>query len=193
MMSYIIIGMMFLAVVFGALTGRMEQVSAAAVGEAAKAVELTLQLMGGMCLWSGVMHVAKESSLTEKLAGLFAPVTKRIFKGLNPKGTAMAAITMNIAANLLGLGNAVTPLGIAAVGEMQKEEKTNHTASNNMALFVVLNTASLQIIPMTTILLRQESGSMAPTEIVLAVWITSLCSVVAALLAAKLFARFWRE
>lgn len=114
-MTVLFTGMVVLSVLFGLLTGRMDAVSTAAITSCGKGVELVLSLLGAMCLWSGVMEVARKAGLTELLSRLFSPVTRRLFRGIRPKGKAMEAITMNLAANLLGLGNAATPLGITAM------------------------------------------------------------------------------
>ncbi len=193
MMSWIFTGMIALSIVFGVINGRMEQVSTAAIGECRKAIDLILQIGGSMCLWAGVMKIAESCHLTHKISRLFSPITCRIFKGLAPKGEAMGAITMNLAANLLGLGNAATPLGISAIQAMEKEERTHRTASNNMVLFVVLNTASLQLIPTTTAMLRLGAGSQAPMEILPAVWIASAVSVASGFCMAKLLEKVWRR
>ena len=189
MMSFLFTALIAAALIVGGVTGHMEAVSAAALGESAKAVELVLGLMGGLCLWSGVMNVARAAGLTEKLAKLLSPITRRLFRTLDPHGKAMEAISLNLTASLLGLGNAVTPLGIAAMEALEREEHPGQRASDNMVLFVVLNTASLQLVPATTALLRLQAGSTAPMEILLPVWITSMASVCVAVLAAKALGR----
>ena len=131
--------------------------------------------------------------MTELLFRLFSPVTRRLFKGIRPKGKAMEAITMNLAANLLGLGNAATPLGITAMQEMAKEERSGPTATDNMILFVVLNTASLQVIPTNLILLRTQAGSQNPAELIPAVWLASLASILVGVSAAKILERMGRR
>lgn len=190
MMTWLFCGMILLAFVFGTCNGRMEAVSNAAMAQAGKAVELTLSLLGTMCLWSGVMKVAQQAGLTQKLARLLRPVTARLFDGLEPEGKAMQAISMNLTANLLGLGNAATPLGIAAMQELEKSDRTGRTASNHMVTFVVLNTASLQLLPTTTAYLRLQAGSHTPMDILPAVWIASAVSVSGAVLLSFLLRRF---
>lgn len=179
-------------ILFGGLTGRMSQVSSAALGEAARAIELVLTLTGSFCLWGGVMKVAEQSGLAQSLAQAASPLTTRLFRGLKPKGAAMGAIAMNLAANLLGLGNAATPLGITAMKEMEKEERARGTATNNMVLFVAMNTASLQILPTTTAMLRSAAGAQSPLDILPAVWMASTVSVLSGIFMAKVLARFWR-
>ncbi len=189
MMTWILTGMFLLSLIFGVMNGRIEQVSTAAISECGKAVELVISLLGTMCLWSGLMKVADKAGLTAKLSKLFSPVMKVLFKGMNSCSPAAKAISMNVAANLLGLGNAATPLGIAAMKELEKESPLSTSATDNMIMFVVLNTASLQLIPTTTALLRLKAGSIAPMEILPAVWLTSAAAVISALFMAKLLGR----
>lgn len=185
MMKWIFSGLILLAVVFGALNGRLSHVTSAALSECGNAVQLTLTLMGAMCLWSGMMKIADKAGLTDRLSRAFRPVLRLLFRGLDPAGPAAKAISMNIAANLLGLGNAATPLGISAMRELQKLSPQTDCATDNMVLFVVLNTASLQLIPTTTAMLRQQANSVAPLDIMPAVWVASLASVASGVLAAK--------
>ena len=120
MMSWIFCILVGLSFLFGALTGRMPQVSQAAISSCSEAVQLVITLLGTMCLWSGLMKVADQCRITDGLARLFSPINKRIFKGLDQKSKAAKAICMNMAANLLGLGNAATPLGLTAMRELEK-------------------------------------------------------------------------
>lgn len=185
MMKWIFAGLIALSVLFGSLNGRMDAVSAAALQECGGAIELTLSLAGSMCLWSGLMKVADRADLTSKISHLFKPIIRLLFRGLDHTGQAARAITMNISANLLGLGNAATPLGIAAMKELDKVNATPGTASDHMVLFVVLNTASMQLLPTTTALMRQNAGSPAPLDILPAVWVASFVSVLSGIVAAR--------
>ncbi|MCX7658753.1 MAG: spore maturation protein A [Oscillospiraceae bacterium] len=177
MMKWVFGIMIILSVIFGISTGRIDEVSNAALEEGAKAIELFLYLLGGMCVWGGIMRIADKSGLTGKLSSLFKPIAKLIFKNLNFNGKAFKAISMNVAANLLGLGNAATPLGIEAMHELEKEDRTKDSASDNMIVFTVLNTASITLIPTTVASLRLKHGSLQPFDILPCVWITSLLSV----------------
>ena len=191
MMSWLFTGMLVLSLLFGILNGRMEQVSISAVNECSNAVTLAIQLAGVMCLWSGLMRIAEVSDLTGKLSRLFRPVMKLLLWHLPADSKAAKAIIMNLTANLLGLGNAATPLGIAAMKELEKISPRKGIASNEMALLVVLNTASLQLIPTTTAALRLAAGSAAPMEILPAVWLASSMSILSGILAAKFFSRLF--
>ena len=191
MMSWLFTGMLVLSLLFGILNGRMEQVSISAVNECSNAVTLAIQLAGVMCLWSGLMRIAEVSDLTGKLSRLFRPVMKLLFWHLPADSKAAKAIIMNLTANLLGLGNAATPLGISAMKELEKISPRKGIASNEMALLVVLNTASLQLIPTTTAALRLAAGSAAPMEILPAVWLASSMSILSGILAAKFFSRLF--
>ena len=193
MMNVIFAGIILFSFVFAALTGRMPQLSEAAMGQAGEAVTLVLSLTGMLCLWSGLMKIAQESGLTELLSRLLSPVTKRLFKGLRPNGEAVNAITMNLIANFLGLGNAATPLGIRAMCEMAKEQRADGAATNALAMFVVVNTASIQLIPTTTAMLRMQAGSAAPLDILPATWIASVGSVAVGIVMAGLLAPLWRK
>lgn len=193
MMKWIFSGLILSSVVFGLLNNRMDAVTNAALSECANAVELTLTLMGSICLWSGLMKIADEAKITEKLSQLFSPFIRLLFKGMDPQSPAAKAITLNISANLLGLGNAATPLGIAAMKEMAKQSPRQQYATDHMILFAVLNTASLQLLPTTTGMLRQNAGCDTPFDILPAVWIASLASVLSGIIAAKLLARLYHS
>ncbi len=171
-MNLLFVILLLLSVLFGILTGNIDKVSNAAIGECSKAVEICFSLMGAMCLWSGIMRIAEKSGLAGKISKLLSPITKRIFKNASDK--ALNAISMNITANLLGLGNAATPLGIQAMINL----KDGDYATNNMILFVVINTASIQLIPTTIATLRLKYNSHNPMEILPYVLICSIISLV---------------
>ena len=195
MMKWVMVIMLTAAVISAAVTGRMAEVSESFLSECNSAVELTISLAGIICLWSGVMQVAQKSGITEKLATLFSPVLGKLFKGLKKGGKAMQYITLNLTANILGLGNASTPFGIAAMQAIEAEEQSSdpENASHNMILLTVMNTASLQLIPTTVAALRLQAGSENPMEILPCVWVVSICALIAALLGAKLFRRIWKR
>lgn len=193
MMKWIFTILILLSVLFGALNGRIGAVSSAAISECSNAIQLALTLAGSICLWNGLMRVALKSGLTEKIAAFLSPLTTRIFRGMGKASYAMQLITMNMTANLLGLGNAATPLGLSAMTELAKDTPAGlqGTANDNMLLFVVLNTASIQLVPTTIAVLRLKYGSDNPMDIIPAVLIASLASVTVALSLAKLLNRLF--
>ena len=132
MMSYLIGGMILLAVVAGGIGDNMAEVSTAAMNGCGQAVQLVISLTGTICLWSGVMSIAEKSGLTALLSRVFRPLNRLLFRELDPDGAAMKAINMNMAANLLGLGNAATPLGLAAMKELDRQNRRPGTASRAM-------------------------------------------------------------
>jgi len=146
MMNGILTALLIFSVVTAAFTGRMEALSAAALSGCGEAVSLVIALTGMLCLWNGLMEIARRCRLTEALARLLRPLTRWLFPTVPQGSPAMQAICMNLSANLLGLGNAATPLGLAAMRELQKLNPHKTTASNAMVTFVAMNTASLQLI-----------------------------------------------
>ncbi|WP_444659776.1 nucleoside recognition domain-containing protein [Caproiciproducens sp. R2] len=185
LLNYIWAGLIVLSVICAAVTGRMPQLSAGIMSGTAGAVELVITMMGMMCAWTGLMKIADAGGITLMLSKLFDPLMRRIFPNLKKGGPAEKAICMNVTANLLGLGNAATPLGIAAMKEMAKLNPTQ-TADNSMVMFVVINSASIQLIPTFMGTLRAQYGSPAPFDILPAVWLTSVCALAAGITAAKL-------
>lgn len=184
MIKWVFAVMLIVSAILGALTGNMSQVEAAALNSCVDAVNLFLYLLGGMCMWGGLMRVAEKSGLTDMLSKLFRPFLKRLFKGLDMNDKAFHAICMNITANLLGLGNAATPLGLEAMRRLEQEEKPGDTTSRNMIIFIILNTASITLIPTTAASMRLKHGSAAPMEIFPCVLITSACALAAGLISA---------
>lgn len=186
-MGWLFVGMVVVSTIYAVFCGNIADVSTEILNSAQSAVELCLSLMGIICLWCGVMKVAQRSGITDFLSRFLSPVLSRLFKGIDKSGRAMQAISMNVISNLLGLGNAATPLGIEAMKRIEEEESGNGIASRNMILFVVLNTASIQLVPTTVGALRALSGSKSPFEIIPAVLISSIASVSVAILSVYIF------
>ena len=187
-MAFVATGLFLLSVFFAATQGTMSSVSAAALSGASSAVELCLSMAGSLCLWNGVMTVLERSSLGFHLGRVLRVVLRRLFpKGGQDKET-LTALSGNVSANLLGLGNAATPMGIRAATRMA--EGCNGVASNELCRLVVLNTASVQLLPTTVAALRSAAGCETPLDILPAVWLSSLISVAAGLGAAKLLERW---
>ena len=183
-MTVVWTGMVFFSLLFGLLTGTLDAVSAAALEGAASAVSLCVSMAGVLCLWTGVMEIMRQSGLSEKLARAFLPLLKRLFPRSCRDEETLMAISGNVSANLLGLGNAATPLGMRAAERMARG--CGGTASDELCLLVVLNTASIQLLPATVAGLRTAAGAAAPFDILPAVWFSSGLSVCAGLFAARL-------
>ena len=176
MIGIIICAIMTFSLVFSLFNGTLQSVCEAAVSGAETALELSLSLCAVMALWGGIMRIAQESKLTDKVAFILSPLVKLIFKGIDRGSRAFDSICMNITANILGLGNAATPLGIEAVKSLN--DNTRYS-KRNIAMLVVINTASIQLIPSTVAAIRLSHGSDKPFEIIPAVLLTSVVSVVA--------------
>lgn len=184
MLNYIWSAIVLLSVLCSIFLGKGESLSAAIVDSGAQTIQLLLTLAGVMTLWSGIMKIAEESGLTAVFARLFSPLLRPLFPKLDKDSDAFGSITMNITANLLGLGNTATPLGIKAMRELSELNGNSDTASDEMVVFVVMNTASLQLLPTMLGSLRQSYGSAAPFEILAPVWISSSCALSVALIIA---------
>lgn len=189
MLNFVIVFMIAAAVIYGFAVGEIEDVSNAVFQSGEEAVALTLTLVGSMAIWGGIMRVAQASGLTDKIARLMMPILVRLFKGLDKNSRAMQAIAMNITANLFGLGNAATPLGIEAMKRLEEEENTGEIASKNMILFAVLNTSSVELIPATVATLRLTYGSREPMVILPCVLLVSLMSVTVCITLVNIFNR----
>jgi len=188
-LNYIWAFLMFIAFLWAIISGNMEALSASVMNGAASAVELLISIAGIICFWSGMMEIADKGGITTFLAKLFSPILTKLFKNVNKDGPAMRYISLNISANLLGLGNAATPFGLSAMKELKTLNHNKDTASDDMLLFVVLNTASLQLIPTTLCAYRANFGSNAPYEIMPAVWLTSIVALLAGITVAKAFSK----
>ena len=185
-MAYIWTGMAAAAVLFGALTGSSAAVSAALMDGAGAAVELVLSIGGAVCLWSGVMEVMSRSGLTQALSRVTSPLLRRIFPGGFADADCAGALSENFAANLLGLGNAATPAGIRAA---ERLAAIGGEDSPELTRLVVMNTASVQLLPATVAAVRSGCGAASAFDILPCVWISSLVSVSVGLLAARALER----
>ena len=190
-MAVIWTGMVVISVLSALATGRSAEVAAAAVEGTRAAVELCISMAGMLCLWSGVMEVMRRSGLAQGLARLLRPVLRMLFPEMARDRAVMDAIAANMSANLLGLGNAATPLGLEAARGMAK--KSPGVASDALCMLVVCNTASIQLIPTTVASVRSAAGCAAPFDILPAVWLASGISVAVGVLACKVLRRLWRD
>lgn len=184
-LSIVWTGMLVLAIACACALGTVPQTAAAMMDGAQKGVSLSLSLAGILCLWSGACRVMEAAGISRRIARLLRPLLRRLTPGCSPE--AMEAAAANVSANLLGLGNAATPLGIEAVRRMRRDE----TATDAMCRFVVLNTASIQLLPTTIAAVRGAAGAAAPFDILPAVWLTSAAALAVGLLAAWALGRIW--
>jgi spore maturation protein A len=192
MLNYIWFGLMAIALVVAAFNGTAEAVSKAAVDSAKTAVEIAIGLIGIMTLWLGVMRIAEAGGLVALLGRALRPVLRWLFPEVPADHPANGAIVFSIAANMLGLNNAATPLGIKAMEELQKLNEDRETASNPMVTFMALNTSGVQLIPTTMIGVLAAAGSVNPTAIIAPSLVATFIGTVAAVLAAKFLQRFYR-
>lgn len=186
LMGWIWAGMLLLSLGAALWQGETSALTGAALAGAEAAVQLCIKLCGSLCLFGGLAQAMEQSGLTEKLGKLSRPIFRRLF----PQGAAdpetLGYLTANVTSNLLGLGNAATPMGIAAVQRMKTLSRSD-IATDEMCLLIVMNTASIQLLPTTVASLRASLGCQSPLDILPAVWLSSICSVSAGVIAAKLF------
>lgn len=190
-MALIWTAIVVISVISGIMTGRTNEVSAAALEGVSAAVQLCISLAGILCLWTGVLEVMTQSGLTEKLSKRLHPLLSALFPASAGRPEVMQAISANVSANLLGLGNAATPYGVKAAGLLSR--LSGGVASNDLCMLVIINTASLQLIPATVAGLRSAAGASAPFDILPAVWITSAASVAVGVCCAKILEKKGNE
>ena len=191
MLSAIWFGMIAASVLCAAATGRLGELSSGLLEGASDAVEFSLLLLGSMCAWLGFLRIAEESGLTRLFARCLSPVIGRLFPDYRENQDIQGKICMNLSANLLGLGNAATPLGMEAARRMSR--RTPGVAGDSLCMLVVCNTASIQLIPTTVAAVRMAAGSQTPFDILPAVWVPSALSVLTGITAAKVLAKVWRN
>lgn len=177
-----------ISVICGIATGRVDSVANAAMSGAADGITLFITMAGMMCLWSGLMKIASVSGVTKAFSRLIAPLLRLLFPGVKRDSEAAGAISMSMAANFLGLGSAATPLGLNAMNELYKSSSEG-VASDDMVMLVVLNTASIELIPTTVAVYRAAAGSSSPLSILPCVWIASVISVSVGVTASKLLSK----
>lgn len=172
--------------VYAILTGNAEELNNGIFDSCKSAVELTITFFGTMCLWSGIMEIARQTTLIQKMTNKLKPIIDFLFPEIKGNKKVNEEISMNIIANILGLGNAATPIGLKAMKSLQEENTKKDTVSNSMAMFIILNTASLQIIPTTVIAIRNSLNSSNPTKIIIPVWIATVSAALAGVIITKI-------
>lgn len=192
-MNYIWIFIILFSLICAVFNGNMPELSSAVLSGCSDAVSLCMKLLGVLCLWCGLMNVAEKSGLCKVVAKILSPVLKILFPENRNNPEVMNAIAMNVTANLFGLGNAATPLGINAVKKMQSLNSDKQSVTCDMMTFVVINTAALKIIPTTVSALRESAGAENPMDIIFCVWISSALALIAAVSAIKISGRFRKK
>lgn len=191
-MSYIFTGIVAISVLGALLTGRGSELAAAVPQGAQAGITLAVSMAGSICLWTGVGKLMEKAGFTRYLSRLLKPLLHRIFPSAKQDPVLAGNLSANICANFLGLGNAATPMGILAAQNLARKSK-NGVATNELCRLIVLNTASIQLIPATVAAVRSSLGCSTPFDILPAVWVTSICSAGLGLYAAWLMGKLWRR
>lgn len=173
--------------IYAILTGNIENMNQSIFTSAAGAVELSITFFSTICLWTGIMKIVQQTNFVTKLTKLLRPIINFLFPDCKNNEKAKEEISMNMIANILGLGNAATPLGLKAMKTLQKDNPKKDTVSHSMAMFIVINTASMQLIPTTVIAIRTSFNSSNPTQIIFPVWGVTIAAFLAAVIATKIF------
>ncbi|MGG7179102.1 nucleoside recognition domain-containing protein [Clostridium paraputrificum] len=191
MINYIWFILIFFGILVAIFTGHGSDISKTIVDSSGSTVEFVVGLVGIMCFWCGVMKVAEKSGLTEKLAKIMRPLLKFLFKEAGKDEKALGAIVMNLTANMMGLSNAATPFGIKAMEEMDRLNPKKGRASNDMALFLVMNAACIQLVPSTIISIRAAAGSSNPGVIILPAIISTATAAIVGIVCCKILQRYF--
>ena len=185
--------LIIVSLAYGIYTGNLTNLNEAIFKSSKDAVNLTMTLLGTMCLWSGIIEIASKTKIVDRLKKILNPLINFLFPDSKNNPELKQTISMNIVSNMLGLGNASTPLGLKAIAAMQKDNLNKEELSNDMATLIILNTLSIQIIPTTIIAIRMSIGSRSPTKIIFAVWISTLCAMIMGIFLTKLCIKIERK
>ncbi len=191
MINYIWFAMIFFGIIFALLTGNGDKITEAIVLGSESTVSFLIELLGIMCFWCGVMKIAEKSGLTAQIARILRPLLKKLFKEAATDEKALGAIVMNLTANMMGLSNAATPFGIKAMEEMDRLNKKSSVASNDMALFLVMNAACIQLVPTTVISIRAAANSVNPGIIILPAIISTTIAAIVGVVCCKILQRYF--
>ena len=191
-MSWIWTGILAISLIFALLEGRGSELSAAVAQGAQAGFTLAISMAGSICLWTGAGKLMDHAGMTQRLSDLLRPILKRVFPSTKSNEPLAKSLSANICANFLGLGNAATPMGIQAV-RLMSDSRIPDLATDEMCLLIVLNTASIQLIPANVAAVRASLGCPAPFDILPAVWVTSICSASLGLFSAWLMGKLWRH
>jgi len=193
MINYIFGFFLIVGIVYGSITGNINSINDVFIVDSKSSIEMVLNMIPLLCLWLGIMKIAGNSGLIKKISMFMSRFIHPIFPELNKNSDAISYISSNIVMNMLGLGSGATPFGLKAMEELNKENNNSDTASRSMITFLVINTASVTIIPTTVISFRALNGSNNPTDILLACIITTFLSCLFGILLDKLMYRIWNK
>lgn len=175
---------------YAIFSGNLQNLNASIFDSVESAVNLSITMLGTMCLWSGIIHVAANTNIMKMMNKMLKPIIRFLFPEVRENKKAQSEISMNMVANILGLGNAATPLGLKAMETLQEENKNKQELSNSMIMLIVINTASIQIIPTTIIAIRSSLGAENPTSIIVPVWIATICAAIVGITVTKLLIKY---
>lgn len=175
---------------YAIFSGNLQNLNASIFDSVESAVNLSITMLGTMCLWSGIIHVAANTNIMKMMNKMLKPIIRFLFPEIKENKKAQSEISMNMVANILGLGNAATPLGLKAMETLQEENKNKQELSNSMIMLIVVNTASIQIIPTTIIAIRSSLGAENPTSIIVPVWIATICAAIVGITVTKLLIKY---
>lgn len=190
-MNYIWGAMVIFSFIAALFSGNMQALSDSVVNGGKDAISLVINLTGMMCLWGGIMKIAEKAEITKIICNFLSPLFSLLYKNVDKKSETARAMSMNITANLLGLGNAATPLGLEAMRRMQESNSDKAVATDDMVVFVVMNSAAMRLIPTTVATLRTQFGSQSPMEIMPATWLSTLLSLTAGIVTAKVISKIF--
>ena len=175
---------------YAIFSGNLQNLNSSIFDSVESAVNLSITMLGTMCLWSGIMNVAANTNIMKMMNKMLKPIIRFLFPEIKENKKAQNEISMNMVANILGLGNAATPLGLKAMETLQKENKNKEKLSDSMIMLIVINTASIQLIPTTIIAIRSSLGAQNPTSIIVPVWIATICAAIVGIFVTKLLIKY---
>lgn len=189
-MNYLWPILIIVSYLYALFTGNMEKVNSSIFDSVSDVVTLTMTLLGNMCLWCGIMNIVKNTRIIDFLKKALRPLLRWLYPEEKNNEKVMENISINMVSNMLGIGNAATPAGIKAMEEMQKNNKNKNRMTDSMSTLIVLNTASIQLVPTTVLAIRSSLNSQNPTEIIIPIWISTIVGTVAGVLVNKIVLKF---
>ena len=190
MLNFIWCFFIIISIIYSIIFGSFTNVNNSIFEAMQSTVSLIISLFGSMCFWNGIMNIVKNTSMINKIKFFINPLIKKLFPNIDEDSDCYKNISMNMTSNLLGLGNSATPCGLKAIEEMQKENINKDKLTNNQILFILINTASIQLIPTTIISIRTSLNSKNPSVIILSVWFASIITFLVMIFITKIYFKF---